>query len=100
MASSKEYLEFVKDQLRNLDGITIRPMFGEYVIYLNNLVIGGIYDDRLLVKKTESNKKFDMDECIPYPNAKPMYFVDEIDNIEILEKIILETYQGLMNLKN
>lgn len=96
MASKKEYLDFILGQLSNLDGISTRPMMGEYIIYVNGLVIGGIYDDRLLVKKCDLNKHYDMDEIIPYPNAKPMYFVTEVDDIEILEKIITDTYQGLL----
>ena len=61
----------------------------------NGILFGGIYDDRLLVRITESNKKYNMQESIPYKNAKPMYLVNDIDNQEILRDIILDTYKDL-----
>ncbi len=95
MASTKDYKDFVLEQLSLLDDITCRPMMGEYLLYYNGLLFGGIYDDRLLVKRVESNKKYNMQEVIPYKNAKPMYFVDGIDNMETLKDIILDTCKGL-----
>ena len=56
MASSKEYLDFVLDQLSGLDGVSFRPMMGEYILYYRDKIVGGIYDDRLLVKPTPSGK--------------------------------------------
>ena len=96
MATSKEYKEFILEQLNLLDNITCRAMMGEYLLYYNNILFGGIYDNRLLVKKVDTNKKFNMNEQIPYENAKPMYLVDDVDNKELLKEIIIETYKGLI----
>ena len=89
MATTKEYKYFILEQLEN---ITCKSMMGEYLLYYNGVLFGGIYDNRLLVKKVENNKKYNMKESIPYDRAKPMYLVD---NIEMLEKIVLDTYKGL-----
>ena len=70
-------------------------MMGEFLLYYNNVLFGGIYDDRLLVKITETNKKYNMEEQIPYESAKPMYLVDDVDNKEQLKEIIIETCKGL-----
>lgn len=64
-------------------------MMGEYLLYYNNILFGGIYDDRLLVKVVDSNKKYNMQEQIPYASAKPMYLVDDIDNQEALKEIVI-----------
>ena len=95
MATSKEYKEFILEQLNLLDNITCKSMMGEYLLYYNNILFGGIYDNRLLVKKVDTNKKFNMNEQIPYENAKPMYLVDDVDNKELLKEIIIETFKGL-----
>ena len=99
MSSSKGYRDYILEQLRDLDGITCRPMMGEYLLYYEGVLFGGIYDDRLLVKKVESNKHFNMDDEVPYEGAKTMYLVDEVDNKDIVERIVLETYNGLINSK-
>ena len=96
MASTKDYKDFILSQLELLKGITCRPMMGEYILYYNGLVFGGIYDDRFLVKKVIENEKYQMDEVIPYPNAKPMYMVSDVDNIDTLKDIVLDTYEGLI----
>ena len=95
MATSKEYKDFILEQLQLLDNITCKPMMGEYLLYYNNILFGGIYDDRLLVKIVETNKKFNMEEQIPYETAKPMYMVDDVDNCELLKEIVIETCKGL-----
>ena len=95
MATTREYKDFVLDQLDLLSDITCRSMMGEYLLYYNKILFGGIYDDRLLVKIVESNKKYDMQESVPYENAEPMYLVNDTDNKEILKDIILETCKGL-----
>lgn len=95
MASTKEYKEFVLEQLSILDDITCKPMMGEYLLYYKNLLFGGIYDDRVLVKRVDNNKKYNMEEVIPYPNAKPMYLVDDIDNQDTIKEIVINTYKGL-----
>ena len=95
MATTKDYRDFVLEQLNLLDNITCKSMMGEYLLYYNELLFGGIYDDRLLVKIVDSNKKYNMQESIPYDGAKPMYLIDDVDNKELLKEIIIETCKGL-----
>jgi len=95
MATTKDYRDFILEQLNLLDIITCKSMMGEYLLYYNGILFGGIYDDRLLVKIVDSNKKYNMQESIPYENAKPMYLVDDVDNGESLRNIVLDTCKGL-----
>ena len=95
MATSKEYKVFVLEQLNLLSDITCRPMMGEFLLYYNGVLFGGIYDDRLLVKIVETNKKYNMKEALPYEGAKNMYLVEDVDNKELLREIVLETSKGL-----
>ena len=97
MATSKEYKEFILEQLDLLDNITYKAMMGEFLLYYNNVLFGGIYDNRLLVKIVDTNKKYNMQEQIPYESAKPMYLVDDVDNKELLKEIVIETCKGLSN---
>ena len=99
MASTKEYKDYILEQLNVLDNITYKPMMGEYILYYNNIIFGGIYDDRLLVKIVENNKKYDMEMVIPYKSAKPMFLVEDVDNIDLLRNIVLDTYESLVNNK-
>jgi len=99
MATSKEYKEFILEQFYLLDNITCKAMMGEFLLYYNNVLFGGIYDNRLLVKIVDTNKKYNMNEQIPYENAKPMYLVDDVDNNELLKEIVIETCKGLQNKK-
>ena len=97
MASSKEYLDFVLEQLSGLDEITYKAMMGEYIIYYHGKIVGGIYDDRFLVKPTRSAKEF-MPEAsleLPYEGAKEMLLVDDIDNRESLKKLLDAMYEEL-----
>ena len=95
MATTKDYRDFILEQLNLLDNITCKSMMGEYLLYYNGILFGGIYDDRLLVKIVDSNKKYNMQESIPYDGAKPMYLVDDVDNKELLKEIVIETCKGL-----
>lgn len=95
MATSKDYKEFILEQLDLLENINCRAMMGEYLLYYNNVLFGGIYDNRLLVKIVNSNKKYNMKEQIPYENAKAMYLVEDVDNKERLKEIVIETCKGL-----
>lgn len=95
MATTKDYRDFILEQLNLLENITCKSMMREYLLYYNNILFGGIYDDRLLVKIVESNKKYNMQESIPYDGAKSMYLVDDIDNQEILRDIVLDTCKDL-----
>ena len=89
MASTKDYLTFVLGQLSALDGITYRAMMGEYVLYYQGKVIGGIYDDRFLLKPTASARALMPDAPleIPYDGAKGMLLAD-IDNRELMARVI------------
>lgn len=89
MASSKEYLDFILEQLSLLDGVSYRAMMGEYIIYYQGKVIGGIYDDRFLVKPVKSAKALMPDASyeLPYEGAKEMLLVDNIDNKEFLKEL-------------
>lgn len=97
MASSKEYLDFVLDQLSELDGITYRAMMGEYVIYYRGKVVGGIYDDRFLVKPVKSalmmmpNAQLEL----PYEGTKEMLMVDDIENRNFLKRLLEAMYDEL-----
>lgn len=95
MATTKEYKDFILEQLNLLDNITCKSMMGEYLLYYNNVLFGGIYDNRLLLKIVGSNKKYKMPEAIPYDGASPMYLVNDIDNQEALRDIILDTCKSL-----
>ena len=99
MATSKEYKDFIIDQLELLDNITYKAMMGEFLLYYNDVLFGGIYDNRLLVKIVDTNKKYNMSKQIPYESAKPMYLVEDVDNKELLKEIIIETCKGLPNKK-
>ena len=70
MASTKEYRDYILEQLSLVPEITCRPMMGEFLLYADGMLFGGIYDDRLLVKKTEGNSGFGMSEALPYEGAK------------------------------
>ena len=95
MATTKDYKEFILEQLNILNNITCKPMMGEYLLYYNNILFGGIYDNRLLVKKVSTNTEYNMKDAIPYEGAKVMYLVEDIDNQELLKDIILDTCRGL-----
>jgi len=95
MATSKEYRDFCIEQLSLLDNITCKPMMGEYLLYYKDTLFGGIYDERLLVKKTNSNEKYQLKEALPYQNAKLMYLIEELEEKETIKKIILDTCKDL-----
>ena len=97
MASSVVYKDFILDQLSLLDNITCKKMMGEYLLYCDVILFGGIYDNRLLVKKTKTNEKFKMEEELPYKGANPMYFVEDVDDKKVLKKIVVETCKGLQS---
>lgn len=86
MASSKSYLDFILEQLSGLSGVTWRAMMGEYILYFQGRIVGGIYDDRLLVKPVAAAKAFlpDAREELPYEGAKPMLVVDIVDDADAL----------------
>ena len=91
MASTKEYRDYILEQLSLVPGITCRPMMGEFLLYADGVLFGGIYDDRLLVKITPGNGEFNMSEALPYEGTKPMYLVDEVDDRGRVKEIIEKT---------
>ncbi len=97
MASSKEYLQFVLEQLSELQEITYRAMTGEFIIYYRGKIVGGIYDDRLLVKQTKSAISYmpTVTYEIPYKNAKEMLLVEEVDNKDFLTGLFDVMYDEL-----
>ena len=101
MASSKEYLEFILGQLSELEEITYRTMMGEFIIYYRGKIVGGIYDDRLLVKPVKSAISY-MPTApyeLPYEGAKEMLLVDAVDNKEFLTGLFHAMYDELPALK-
>ena len=97
MASTKEYLDFVLEQLSELDEITYKSMMGEYIIYFRGKIVGGIYDDRFLVKnvKSAADKMPEADLELPYEGAKEMLLVDDVDNKEFLRELLETMYDEL-----
>lgn len=97
MASSKDFLEFVLDQLSVLPDITYRAMMGEFIIYYRGKIIGGIYDNRLLIKPMPSALKImpNAKMEIPYPNGKPMIMIPDVENSELLETVFNAVYDEL-----
>ena len=97
MASSKEYLDFILEQLSGLEGITFKPMMGEYILYMRGRIIGGIYDDRFLVKPVKSAAAMmpDADRELPYDGAKEMLLVDNVDNREFLKELLTAMFDEL-----
>lgn len=97
MASSKDYLEYILDQLSALDEISYRSMMGEYIIYYRGKVVGGIYDDRFLVKPVKSALAMmpDADLELPYEGAKEMLLVDDVENRGFLRELLEAMYDEL-----
>ena len=102
MASSREYLDFILEQLSALEEITYRSMMGEYIVYYRGKIVGGIYDDRFLVKPVKSaiaympNTKYEL----PYDGAKEMLLVDDVDNKEFLTSLFNSMYDELSEQKS
>ena len=95
MATTKDYKEFVLEQLSNLQDVTCKPMMGEYLLYLNGVLFGGLYDNRVLIKKTPSLANYGLNTAIPYDGAKGMYEID-IENVEEAKNYILKAYEDLV----
>lgn len=93
----KGILNFIIGQLSGIDGLSSRAMMGEYILYVGGKIVGGIYDDRLLVKPTESAKRLMpcASEEIPYDGAKPMLLVEDVDDRDFLKTLFTEIYADL-----
>ncbi len=94
MASSKEYLRFILEQLSDLNAVSYRSMMGEFILYYRGKIVGGIYDDRLLVKKTRTALELIPEAicALPYEGAKEMLLVDEVDSKAFLTKLFEAMY--------
>ena len=101
MASSKEYLDFMLEQLSGLDEISYRVMMGEYIIYYRGKIVGVIYDDRFLEKPTKSAVTMmpDADTELPYEGAKEMLLVDNVENRDFLRDLLEAMYDELPAVK-
>ena len=101
MASSKEYLDFILEQLSELEEVTYRAMMGEYIIYYRGKIVGGIYDDRLLVKPVKSAIALMPDASyeLPYEGSKEMLLFDDVDNKDFLTQLFNTMYDELPNPK-
>ena len=97
MASSKSYLDFVLEQLSDLEEITYRAMMGEYIIYYRGKIVGGIYDDRLLVKPVKAAFSYIPKAVyeLPYEGAKEMLLVEDVDQKEFLTGLFRAMYEEL-----
>ncbi len=95
MSTSKDFRDFILEQLRLCEEIVCRPMMGEYLLYSNGVLFGGIYDERLLFKICANNEKFGMSKEIPYKGAKPMFMFEDFDNIELLRDIVASTCEEM-----
>lgn len=99
MATTKEYKDYLLDKLSILETIKCRPMMGEYLLYYNDILFGGIYDNCLLIKIGDSNKKYNLESVIPYSGAKSMYKLEDLENTDLLKEIIIETVKDLPSKK-
>ena len=97
MASSKEYLDFILEQLSGLSGVAHRAMMGEFIIYLRGKIIGGIYDDRLLIKNTEAARRMMPDAPLetPYEGAKPYFYIEDVDDHDYVATLVKATCAAL-----
>ena len=97
MASSKEYLEYILEQLSDLDDISYRAMMGEYIIYYRGKIVGGIYDDRFLIKPVKSAMAMMPDASmeLPYEGAKEMILIDDVDDRDFLNELLDAMYDEL-----
>ena len=97
MASNREFLDYILEQLRDLEDIEFRPMMGEFILYYRGKIVGGIYDDRLLVKPVRSalNYVSDVLYALPYEGARKMLAVDDVDDRDYLKGLFETMYDDL-----
>ena len=97
MASDRQYLEFIMDQLSPLGDVSYRAMMGEYILYYRGRIFGGIYDDRLLVKQVSAAVKLMPDAEIekPYDGAKEMILVNDVDDRGFLKNLVESMWEEL-----
>lgn len=96
MTTSKGEINHILEKLTPIGDFTVRPMMGEYLLYYNGVLVGGVYDNRLLIKKTDSNINCNLPEKIPYDTAKrTMYHIVSFNNLEQIKTIITNAYHDL-----
>lgn len=96
MTTSKATCNFILDQINLPDDVTARPMMGEFLLYYRGMLIGGIYDERLLLKETPALVEYHLEQVLPYNGAKrTLYYVEDIDNMPLLQELITKTYDAL-----
>lgn len=96
MSTSKDFKDYVLGQLDGLEDITCRPMMGEFLLYQDGMLFGGIYDEKLLLKEVDGVRKYNLPQVIPYDGAKrTMYYVEDLDNVDKLAEIVQATVAEL-----
>lgn len=96
MVTSKAYRDFIIEQLHGLDDIVLRPMMGEFLLYYRGVLVGGIYDERILIKESPSTEKYHLAQVIPYESAKrTMYYLEDVDDVERMAEVIRAAYADL-----
>ena len=100
MATSKEFVNFILESFEPSDGVTVRAMMGEYCLYRQGVLFGGLYDGRVLVKITDGNAKFGLPTAIPYNGAKPMYMIEDVENVELMRDVARVTSEDMARIKS
>ncbi len=96
MSTSKEFKDYVIEQLSSLENVTCRPMMGEFLFYQDGTLFGGIYDEKLLLKEVDSVRKYNLPQVVPYTSAKrTMFYVEELDDTEKLAELVRATVAEL-----
>ncbi len=95
MTTSKEYRDYILEQLSELEPIYCRPMMGEYLLYYKDILFGGIYDERLLIKNVNTNQIYNLPLEIPYSGAKPMLRIVNLENKKEINEIVIATCKSL-----
>lgn len=96
MSTSKEFKDYVIEQLSSLENVTCRPMMGEFLLYQDGTLFGGIYDEKLLLKEVDGVRKYNLPQVVPYASAKrTMFYVEELDDTEKLAELVRATVAEL-----
>lgn len=100
MGTTNDYRDYIVEQLSELEDIECKPMMGEYLLYYQGVLFGGIYDNRFLIKKTDTNQRYSMQEQLPYEGAKrTMYVIEDVDQKEKVKEIVIDTCRALSRKK-
>ena len=91
-----EFKDFILDLFKDINGVSVKPMMGEYLLYVNRTLVGGIYDNRLLLKKVNGNKNYKLAEELPYIGAKTLMLVAPVDDAKLVNEILVNTFYSLI----